>query len=598
MISKKNIEELKQVADIVDIIENYVSLKKAGANFIGKCPFHDDKTPSFVVSNTKNMFHCYGCGSSGDAISFIQKIDSLDFQQAVEKIASMSNFTLTYENTPSEFKKSNLLNSLSSFFALSLKNTPSALLYLKQRGIKEQSIELFNLGYCPSSYECIKFMQEQKLDFKQAKELGILLEGNDRSYIRFNKRLIFPINSSPLHVVGFGGRTLEANANAAKYINSSKSAIFNKSKILYGYFLAKSFALEQKRLIVVEGYLDVILLSQAGIKNVVATLGTALNEGHLSILNRIDVGIIMLYDGDKAGLSAASKASKFLASNNKDGGIALLKDGLDPADMVVNNKIEELKECIKNATSFIEFSISAIASEFNLDNPMQKNQALKSIIEFLKPVDILVKNEYKYFIAKLFNISVTLIDFKSTDLASQASSNLMANPEEAILSTMMQDKSSYFLGINYLHQKQFVIYKDEFNALAKMGWHSLQGMQDIKQEDTLKHLDILEQKDEGIWGENMQDLQEDKDKDLVNKQASKPLNTHLQNSLDSIIFKANSLKHEDFTSQLISLIQFYCIRELEILKGLNLDLDSILKRNVELNRALAKLRGGVLVYVE
>ncbi len=306
------------------------------------CPFHNEKTPSFIISPTKGFYHCYGCGVGGDAIKFLMEYEKLSFVESVEKIAAMTNFALEYENTYEKKPDSIVLDEIMRFYQKQLLSHKPSLEYLASRQVANASIEKFRLGYCGASFETINFLNAKILNKQEALEFGIIGKDNGREYARFNDRIIFPIHSPNGKVVGFGGRTM-SNANA-KYINSPQSKVFNKSKLLYGYYLAKDRIYKQKKIIVCEGYLDVIMLHQAGFDYAVATLGTALTKEHLPLLRKGEPKVILSYDGDKAGINAAFKAAKILSEASIEGGVVIFENGADPADMVAHKQINELRD--------------------------------------------------------------------------------------------------------------------------------------------------------------------------------------------------------------------------------------------------------------
>lgn len=339
IISQESIEQLKQRADIYEIVSQYLELKRAGANYMAHCPFHNENSASFVVNPQKNIFKCFGCGEGGDSISFIMKIENLNYPQAVEKLAYLCNFTLIYDNKNNT--DSTIFTHLEDITRYYQNNMDRNILaYLQNRGINVESIQHFKLGFSGNNTDFISFLNKHKMPFDKLLEIGVIGQKDKEYYAKFNNRIMFPIFNINSKIVGFGGRVL-GNEKVAKYINSQQSKIFNKSRLLYGYNFAKDSIFKEHKIIVVEGYIDVIMLYQAGFKNAVATLGTALTKEHLPLLSRGEVDILLCYDGDNAGINAAFKASMLLA--NKSGGVVIFKDNKDPADMVKENKIDELK---------------------------------------------------------------------------------------------------------------------------------------------------------------------------------------------------------------------------------------------------------------
>ncbi|MEJ2501471.1 MAG: DNA primase, partial [Campylobacterales bacterium] len=331
MISQDSIDGLKSRLDIVDIIGNYVELKKAGSNYKGLCPFHDEKSPSFSVSPSKQFYHCFGCQASGDAIKFVMEYEKLTYPEAIEKLAAQYNYSLTYTQGQPRQQRSQLMEKLNDWYRSLLDKTPTAMQYLHERGIYESSIEHFGIGYAPASHLTINFIKQQQFSMAEAIDLGVAGASEGREYARFIERITFPIHAPNGAIVGFGGRTI--TGHQAKYVNSPQTKLFNKSRLLYAYNHARESIHKRKEMIVTEGYLDVIMLHQAGFTQAVATLGTALTSEHLPLLRKGEPRIIMAYDGDAAGRNAALKASKLLSASGFDGGVVLFEGGLDPADM-------------------------------------------------------------------------------------------------------------------------------------------------------------------------------------------------------------------------------------------------------------------------
>lgn len=408
MITQDSIEALKARLDIVDIVGSYIELKRAGSSFKAPCPFHDEKSPSFVVNPSRQSYHCFGCGVHGDSIKFVMEYEKLNYPEAIEKLAASTNFTLHYTDDTKQKKRSNLLETLNDWYQKLLEQNKTAQDYLHERGIYASSIERFGIGYAPTSPETLRFLEQQKFPTADAIEQGAIGRGEEgRLFARFIERITFPIHSTSGAIVGFGGRTI--TGHQAKYVNSSQSAIFNKSRLLYAYHLAREAIYRRKEIIVTEGYLDVVMLHQAGFTHAVATLGTALTAEHLPLLRKGEPKIFLAYDGDKAGRAAAFKASKLLSMSGFDGGVVLFEGGLDPADMIKNGQIEQLNTLLRRPIPFIEFVISEMISAYDLQDPKAKETALHENIAFLKSLSPLLQEEYRPFIASKLGISPSLI---------------------------------------------------------------------------------------------------------------------------------------------------------------------------------------------
>ena len=466
MIEQNSIEQLKQIINIVDVVSNYIELRRAGANYVAHCPFHSEKTPSFVVSPAKGYFKCYGCGVGGDSITFLMQKENIEFYEAVEKLASMYNFTLSYTSTRQnkDSMLENLLDQICKYYQKQLNANPNILKYLDDRGISTQSIEKFSLGYSGESNDFIHFLNQNKMPFDKLLEIGMISKGNYGYFAKFNARIMFPIFSTSNKIIGFGGRVL--SGNLAKYINSSQSKIFNKSRILYGYNLAKESIFRDKKIIVTEGYIDVIMLSQAGFGNSVATLGTALTKEHIPLLSKGDVDVLLCYDGDSAGINAAFKAALLLA--HKSGGVVLFSDNKDPADMVLENKKEELLNLLNNPIPFIEFIINHIANKFDLKNPLQKEKALNEILDFYKTLSPILQDEYQLFIANRLKIAPYLLktNNKKTESTTLQHSKTQI-VEEIIIKSIIQNPNLLDFCLEYVDCNAFEYRADEFECLIK-----------------------------------------------------------------------------------------------------------------------------------
>jgi DNA primase len=407
MIAADSIEGLKARLDIVDVVGGYIELRKAGANFKGVCPFHDEKTPSFVVSPQKQIYHCFGCGAGGDSIKFVMEHDKLSYPEAIEKLADSYNYTLSYSKGTQKKRDTKIIESLNGWYQTLLEKNTTAKSYLIDRGIYTSSIERFGIGYAPTSKETLHYLKSNMYNINEAIELGVVGKGESNVYARFIERITFPIHTANGLTVGFGGRTI--TGHSAKYVNSPQSKLFNKSQLLYAYNIAKDAIYKKAEIIVTEGYLDVVMLHQAGFNTAVATLGTALTPEHLPLLRKGSPRIIMAYDGDSAGLAAALKAAKLLSAAGFDGGVVIFDEGVDPADMVKNGHIEELSRLFRSAKPFIEFVLELGLSRYDLNSPKAKEQAMHEGIGYLKTLSPLLQEEYKNYLSSRLGISPSLV---------------------------------------------------------------------------------------------------------------------------------------------------------------------------------------------
>ena len=405
MIKNESIENLLATVDIVDVVEKYVPLKRSGANFVGVCPFHDDSHPSMSVSSKLGIFHCFSCKAGGNAIKFIQDYEKISFPEAVEKLAGMYNFALQYTGAKvqerSEEKK--VLGILNAYYQSCLYQNPAAVKYLHERGLSDQSIRKFGLGYAGASAQTIRVLQNEEIPPQDALNAGAVKQNERGLYASFIERITFPIYNHASKLVGFGGRTI--SDNPAKYVNSPQCALFDKSKIFYAFDLAKKSAIAKKTLIITEGYMDVIMLHQAGIDNAVAVLGTALTPAHLPLIKRAELNVVLSFDGDAAGINAAIKSARLLCLNKIDSSVAIIGGGADPADMIVAGKVRELEQIYASGMESGEFLIRRIAKKYDLARPVQKEAALNEIKEFTAALGPVLAESYQSLVAQILNVS-------------------------------------------------------------------------------------------------------------------------------------------------------------------------------------------------
>ena len=481
MIDPKSIERLKAQTDIVDIVGHYLPLKKSGANFVCVCPFHDDKNPSMSVSPSRGIFHCFSCKAGGDAIKFVMDYEKLSYPEAVEKIASLQNFTLNYVRGGEPAKENkHILENANAFYRSLLYKTPAAVEYLYSRGITDELIDKFELGFAPESAQTIRLLQNEQIEPKEALEVGIVKQNENGIYASFINRITFPIYTHTGRLVGFGGRTI--SGNPAKYVNSPQSAVFDKSTLFYGYHLAKREIFTKNQIIITEGYMDVIMLHKAGFNNVVAVLGTALTTKHLPLLKRGEISVILCFDGDDAGINAATKSALLLAQNEIDGSVVIIEGGADPADMVVAGKIEYLRQIFESGMEIGEFYIRHLASGFDLSRPVQKQKALEAIQAFTASLKPIVANSYIPLVAKILKIaegSFWLTRGANTQAAQERMQayemqNLGKNQrgrkdilEIRFLKTMIENPNFKKIVLENLKTEYFVRHRDIYEAVAQ-----------------------------------------------------------------------------------------------------------------------------------
>ncbi|MGI7918203.1 DNA primase [Campylobacter jejuni] len=411
MITKESIENLSQRLNIVDIIENYIEVKKQGSSFVCICPFHADKNPSMHINPTKGFYHCFACKAGGDAFKFVMDYEKLSFADAVEKVASLSNFTLSYTKEKQENKKElkSILPSLNAYFKDNLKHHKEVLTYLYQRALNDKDIAKFELGFAGASEDSIRLLRNQKIPLEDAISVGALKKDeNNEFYASFIWRITFPIYDHKDLLVGFGGRTLNPNV-PAKYVNSPQNILFDKSRIFYAFNIAKENIAKKKEIIVCEGYMDAIAFHKAGFNNAVAVLGTALTEHHLPLIRRYDAKVILCFDNDEAGLKAATRSAFLLSTNKIDGKVAILQGGKDPAELVAKNESTKLHDILDEGIELGEFYIRRLISTHSIISALDKQKALETIQKFTFNLEPLVANSYTSLVSNLLKVDEKFI---------------------------------------------------------------------------------------------------------------------------------------------------------------------------------------------
>lgn len=379
-IKQDQIDELKDRLDIVDIISEYVNLKRAGSSFKGLCPFHNEKTPSFSVSRERGYFHCFGCHERGDAISFIMKIENLNYVDALKFLADKYGMTLeeSYSSQESIDRRKRLyeINSMAAkFYMKNLLTDDFPQEYMQKRGLSKRILNRFFLGYAKNDNGLYEYLKSKGVEDSEMLELGLVSQFNNRIVDKFQDRLIFPILNNKNKVIGFGGRTL--TNNKIKYLNSPESEIFKKRNNVYGVNVLNKTR-NQNKIILVEGYMDVIGLYNKGIDYSAATLGTALTEEQARIIKRYGNEIYIAYDGDTAGIKATLRAIDIFKNMDIQLEILEFPDGMDPDEYISKYGLEEFEKLLKNSTNPIDFKLQKL-----LDLSPNKSDFIKEVITFL-----------------------------------------------------------------------------------------------------------------------------------------------------------------------------------------------------------------------
>lgn len=387
-IDDEIIEKINDDINIVNIISEYVQLKKTGANYVGLCPFHNEKTPSFTVSESKNIFHCFGCGESGNAIKFIMKKENIDFTSAIvylgEKlgIEIQEGFKPDQKTIDEKTKTYEINKEAAKYFYNNLKVSNKALGYLNRRKISIKVLNQFGLGFAIDGWESLYNFLKNKYSDEEIFRAGLINKRNDGGYYdKFRNRVIFPIIDTKSRVIGFGGRVLDDSM--PKYLNSPDTNVFSKGNHLYGLNLLNKFS-NRKRILLVEGYMDVISLYNNGINYSVASLGTALTSRQAQLIKRYGDEIYICYDSDSAGIKATIRAIDIMLKEGVKPRIISLPKGLDPDDYIKEKGLAEFEKLFSQSLNHIEFKVQTIKEKYNLNNVEENVEFTRAVASILK----------------------------------------------------------------------------------------------------------------------------------------------------------------------------------------------------------------------
>ncbi|HBO83898.1 MAG TPA: DNA primase [Deltaproteobacteria bacterium] len=426
-IPQEKIDEIRERADIVEVISDYVSLKKTGKNYIGLCPFHHEKTPSLTVSEEKQIFYCFGCGTGGNVFSFLIKHENMSFPETAKHLAGKYGIKIPEEERgkgqggcPMAADKSQKelmfsINQIScDFFLKNLqadsKGAQTARDYLKKRGVTNDVIREFRIGYAADSWDSFSnFLSHKKYPLEAAEKAGLIIKRKDNGYYdRFRNRLMFPILDIQGRVIGFGGRTL--GNDDAKYINSPESDIFKKGEVLYGISYAKSAAAKAGHILIVEGYFDLITLHQYGLKNSAATMGTALTEPHIRKLRNYAGEVYALFDGDEAGKRAAIRSIPLFLDSGTKARIVLIPHGIDPDEILRKHGRELMDRCIKDAKPFMDFLLEETKKRFDTSSSNGKISFLAEMGNYISKIkNSMEKNFYIEKTARVIHVGTDVV---------------------------------------------------------------------------------------------------------------------------------------------------------------------------------------------
>jgi DNA primase len=409
-----SVEKIKDRLNIVDVIGSYIKLEKSGNSLKAKCPFHNEKTPSFFVSAERDNYYCFGCGAKGDIFSFVEQIEGLDFRGALKLLADKAGIELEVNSRGAEDNKSRIfliLEEATKYFEKNLQNEKAPLAYLEKRGLTPKTIKDWRIGFVRDDWRTVsEFLQKKGFTEKELERAGLTKKSEDGKnvYDRFRGRIMFPIFDSAGRVVAYSGRILIDDGKSAKYLNSPETELFTKSKILYGFDKAKQSIRKFDYGVLVEGQMDLLMCHQAGFANTVASSGTALTSEHLKLLKRISNRVIMAFDADKAGQKAVERAWMIAISLGMEVKVASIKTGpngekSDPAELILKNK-DEWKNVLKNSVHIVDFLLENVLAE-NLEARKIGIAVKEKILPYISLVDSdIEKSQYVSKISDRTNI--------------------------------------------------------------------------------------------------------------------------------------------------------------------------------------------------
>jgi DNA primase len=402
------VEKIKEKLSVVDVLGSYITLEKAGANFKARCPFHNEKSPSFFVSPVRNSYYCFGCGAKGDIFTFVQEFEGLDFMGALRILARQAGVQLERENPSVRTEREKMyliMEHATIYFQKQLGEHTEAKDYLKKRGLNATTVRDWRLGYAPLEWKSLfTYLKGKGVRPEDMEKVGLVKASEKVKgdyYDRFRGRVMFPIADSSGRIVAFSGRQLESDGTQAKYINSPETPLFEKSKILYGYDKAKLEIRRNDFSLLVEGQMDLLMSHQSGQSNAVASSGTALTEHHLAILKRLSNKVVIAYDGDDAGGNAAKRGWELALAQGMEIKIAQFPDGKDPADLILEN-VEVFKEAIKNAKHVIDVELDRILHSAG-DSRDRLLKVEKQLLPYVSELQSEI--EKSHFISKIAHVT-------------------------------------------------------------------------------------------------------------------------------------------------------------------------------------------------
>ena len=500
------VQQIKDRLSIEEVISSYIKLEQSGSNFKARCPFHNEKTPSFFVSAERGNYYCFGCAAKGDIFTFVEEFEGLDFKGALKVLAQRAGVVLGEYNQEKESEKERLYRAMeeaTKFFEKNLNENKEAKDYLKNRGLEDKTIKDFRIGYVkPDWRELYNYLNKKGFSDIELEKAGLIKKTEKGYYDRFRGRIMFPIGDSSGRIIAFSGRIFVDDGKSAKYLNSPDTPIFSKSAVLYGLDKAKESIRKNTFSILVEGQFDLILSHQAGFRNTVATSGTALSDStvskenvvsNLGLLRRLSSNIVLAFDADKAGFNASTRAGKIALSLGMDVKVVSMPDGVDPADLISKSGTEAWRTSIRNSKHIIEFLLNKVLESNKGDDRKAGREIREKVLPYVNVIESSI--EKAHFIKKISDSSGIAEDALKEDLAKIESES--RNEKEEIEKAQVEESKIF--------KKDYI----ERRLLGIILWQKSVNNKKIDVEKTTKELaEIFGKKEEELF-EKVKDNIED-----------------------------------------------------------------------------------------
>lgn len=547
-----NTEQIKEKLDIVEVISGYIKVEKSGINYKARCPFHNEKTPSFFISSTRQSFYCFGCGVKGDIFSFVEQFEGLDFKGALTSLADKAGIKLTsFKNEDIGDNKDQLFEIMevaTKMYEKNLNHNKPAMSYLTKRGLSENSIKKWRIGFALDEWRNLHdHLLGQKFSKETMLEAGLIKKVPDESkyYDTFRDRIMFPISDTAGRVIAFSGRTLKNPSTSSgqvppKYLNSPETKLFYKSEVLYGFNVAKNYIRKLDYAVLVEGQMDLIMSHQAGVLNTVASSGTALTDLHLKKIQKLSDRVVIAYDSDKAGESAAKRAAELAISLGMETKIASLKEGEDPAS-VVKNDPEEWKKALRESVHFLDFVI---------EKAFEKNEGrklTKEILENVLPLVSLIKSdiEKSQFVKKVATRLRVPEESVWNDIKKIKNQDKSVEKNDPIKSLAIPNLEKIMIGFIFLEESQ-----NKKNKILREKWEDIIGKEEIQ-----KNIERFESEKEALIFEAERYNDNETAEKLLRRLEINTLKDRLQKTAITLDDPSISKKEEEATKKEFSKIE-------------------------------------------